>query len=125
MVPAFGIGASSAEGGGVLCVSTAYHRGMVLVLVPEEIRVPAEPFSTFGSWESGSDGSGFQFQLRSWATLTLQSLLVSFGDFLFFFFCIGSAKRETLAFLVVSLASFFSPLGGTRVGGSGHLDNTA
>ena len=48
--------------------------------VPVPVSVPGKRFrrfrfrvrSNFGSWENGSDGSGFRFRFGSWATLNAE-----------------------------------------------------
>ena len=62
-VPVFGSGAYSSQG--VFCVSVQFNKeGRFRFRFMNN-----GSGSAFGSWENGSDGSGFRFRFGSWATL--------------------------------------------------------
>ena len=66
VVPVFGSGGSSKEGG--FCV---FQCSLTERTVP--VSVPGKRFRRFRVrfWENGSDGSGFRFRFGSWAALLL------------------------------------------------------
>ena len=71
MVPVFGSGGSSREGLSMLLYSLTERTVLIPVSVPENGSGGSSSAATsaFGSWENGSDGSGFLFRFGSSATL--------------------------------------------------------